>query len=248
MLTFSTTCLLIFWFGVPREIVISLEQRSPHGSQTHLRCPGNHSLVCMLHACDAYVVQQVVQHSAMGHQQTISHAVLAYLVGCLVQCLVVACRHLGNAGEPAVHLLGRLLAFDPARRCSAEEALAHEYLHCFEAIDLQFGELCACVYLLSPTILSASQAGFPASRCCNSLVVLHVEPSVSCISTLGSSHPSAAPRYCCWAGFMLFALYMVLMVPVSVCMHTCRCCCVYISAHMYFCAYSPSIACVYAYG
>ncbi|KAL3143658.1 hypothetical protein ABBQ38_002453 [Trebouxia sp. C0009 RCD-2024] len=47
-------------------------------------------------------------------------------------------RHLGNAGEPAVHLLGRLLAFDPARRCSAEEALAHEYLHSFEAIDLQF--------------------------------------------------------------------------------------------------------------
>ena len=48
-------------------------------------------------------------------------------------------RHLGNAGEAAVHLLGRLLAFDPARRCSAEEALTHEYLHSFEAIDLQLG-------------------------------------------------------------------------------------------------------------
>lgn len=58
----------------------------------------------------------------------------------VVQIYVVACRHLGNAGEPAVHLLGRLLAFDPSRRCSAEEALAHEYLHSFEAIDLQFGE------------------------------------------------------------------------------------------------------------
>ena len=139
-----------------------------------------------------------------------------FLWGCLVQYLVVACRHLGNAGEPAVHLLGRLLAFDPARRCSAEEALAHEYLHCFEAIDLQFGELCAFVYLLSPTILSARQA-FRPHAVCSSLVVLCVEPSVSCMSTLGSSHPSAAPRYCCWAAFMLFALYMVLMVPVSVC-------------------------------
>jgi len=39
-----------------------------------------------------------------------------------------------------VHLLSRLLAFDPARRCSAEEALTHEYLHCFEAIDTQMGQ------------------------------------------------------------------------------------------------------------
>lgn len=31
------------------------------------------------------------------------------------------------AGEATVHLLERLLAFDPERRCSAEEALAHEY-------------------------------------------------------------------------------------------------------------------------
>ncbi|KAA6421958.1 MAG: MAPK-related kinase [Trebouxia sp. A1-2] len=46
-------------------------------------------------------------------------------------------RHLGSAGEAAVHLLGRLLAFDPARRCSAEEALTHEYLLSFEAIDTQ---------------------------------------------------------------------------------------------------------------
>lgn len=37
-------------------------------------------------------------------------------------------RRFGAAGEPAVDLLQRLLAFDPARRCGAEEALAHEYL------------------------------------------------------------------------------------------------------------------------
>lgn len=36
-------------------------------------------------------------------------------------------RRLGAAGEPAVHLLSRMLIFDPDRRCSAEEALAHEY-------------------------------------------------------------------------------------------------------------------------
>jgi len=53
---------------------------------------------------------------------------------------VSRCRHLGNAGEAAVHLLSRLLAFDPARRCSAEEALTHEYLHSFEAIDTQMGQ------------------------------------------------------------------------------------------------------------
>lgn len=39
-----------------------------------------------------------------------------------------------------MHLLGRLLAFDPARRCSAEEALTHEYLLSFEAIDTQMGQ------------------------------------------------------------------------------------------------------------
>lgn len=39
-----------------------------------------------------------------------------------------------------MHLLSRLLAFDPSRRCSAEEALTHEYLHCFEAIDTQMGQ------------------------------------------------------------------------------------------------------------
>lgn len=31
------------------------------------------------------------------------------------------------AGEAAVDLLSRLLAFDPTRRCSPDEALAHEY-------------------------------------------------------------------------------------------------------------------------
>lgn len=33
----------------------------------------------------------------------------------------------GFAGEQAVDLLARLLAFDPSRRCSAEEAECHEY-------------------------------------------------------------------------------------------------------------------------
>ena len=32
-----------------------------------------------------------------------------------------------------MHLLSRLLSFDPSRRCSAEEALAHEYLTAVEA-------------------------------------------------------------------------------------------------------------------
>jgi hypothetical protein len=44
-------------------------------------------------------------------------------------------RRLGAAGEPAVHLLSRMLTFDPSRRCSAEEALAHEYFADLEAAD-----------------------------------------------------------------------------------------------------------------
>lgn len=36
-------------------------------------------------------------------------------------------RRFGSAGEVAVDLLARLLAFDSAHRCSCEEALAHEY-------------------------------------------------------------------------------------------------------------------------
>jgi hypothetical protein len=51
---------------------------------------------------------------------------------------MLACRHMccrapslfrrfGSAGEVAVDLLARLLSFDPARRCSCEEAMAHEY-------------------------------------------------------------------------------------------------------------------------
>ncbi|WIA12477.1 hypothetical protein OEZ85_012512 [Tetradesmus obliquus] len=36
-------------------------------------------------------------------------------------------RRFGSAGEVAVDLLARLLSFDPARRCSCEEAMAHEY-------------------------------------------------------------------------------------------------------------------------
>ena len=47
--------------------------------------------------------------------------------------VLCVCRRLGSAGEPAVHLLSRLLSFDPSRRCNAEEALAHEYLTAVEA-------------------------------------------------------------------------------------------------------------------
>ena len=38
-------------------------------------------------------------------------------------------------GEVAVHLLTRLLAFDPARRCTADEALQHEFFAGLESID-----------------------------------------------------------------------------------------------------------------
>lgn len=37
------------------------------------------------------------------------------------------------AGEAAVHLLGRMLDFDPSRRISAEEALCHEYFAALES-------------------------------------------------------------------------------------------------------------------
>lgn len=46
------------------------------------------------------------------------------------------------AGEPAVHLLERMLAFDPGRRCSGEEALAHEYFADLEAGDEEIGARC----------------------------------------------------------------------------------------------------------
>ncbi len=40
------------------------------------------------------------------------------------------------AGEPAIHLLERMLAFDPDRRIGAEEALTHEYFTSLETADL----------------------------------------------------------------------------------------------------------------
>lgn len=47
-----------------------------------------------------------------------------------------------GTGEAAVHLLGRMLAFDPERRISAEEALAHEYFTALETSSIDdIGEL-----------------------------------------------------------------------------------------------------------
>lgn len=45
-------------------------------------------------------------------------------------------RRLGMAGEPAIHLLSRLLHFDPRDRASATEALAHEF---FLGTEATFG-------------------------------------------------------------------------------------------------------------
>ncbi|PSC67989.1 Mitogen-activated kinase 14 isoform A [Micractinium conductrix] len=44
-------------------------------------------------------------------------------------------RRFAPAGEAAVDLLSRLLAFDPSRRCSPDEALAHEYFADMAASD-----------------------------------------------------------------------------------------------------------------
>ncbi len=49
-------------------------------------------------------------------------------------------RRLGAAGEPAVHLLSRLLTFDPSHRATAAEALCHEY---FAGDDASFGQSAA---------------------------------------------------------------------------------------------------------
>lgn len=45
-------------------------------------------------------------------------------------------RRFGAAGEVAVDLLARLLTFDPARRCSAEEAQEHEYFGQFREVQV----------------------------------------------------------------------------------------------------------------
>lgn len=52
-------------------------------------------------------------------------------------------RRFGAAGEVSVDLLSRLLTFDPARRCLAEEAMAHEYFSPYHAMDDLAGELAA---------------------------------------------------------------------------------------------------------
>lgn len=77
-----------------------------------------------------------------------------------------------------MHLLSRLLAFDPSRRCSAEEALTHEYLHCFEAIDMQMGGLACnmlCLALVAQRALqrpampcTCSAAASSMKHCCSS--------------------------------------------------------------------------------
>ena len=41
-----------------------------------------------------------------------------------------------------MHLLSRLLAFDPERRCTAEEALQHEYFVGLETDVPEMGEAC----------------------------------------------------------------------------------------------------------
>lgn len=46
-------------------------------------------------------------------------------------------RRFGSAGECAVDLLARMLAFDPQRRCSAEEALAHEYFADVDVAEME---------------------------------------------------------------------------------------------------------------
>ena len=53
-------------------------------------------------------------------------------------------RHIRALGEEtAMDLLLRLLAFDPRRRCTAEEALCHEYLVDLENEDAMLGESAA---------------------------------------------------------------------------------------------------------
>lgn len=76
--------------------------------------------------------------SGRHHQARISPFLLLTATCCaalyyLCACCTVLCRapslfrRFGAAGEVAVDLLARLLSFDPARRCSSEEAMAHEY-------------------------------------------------------------------------------------------------------------------------
>ncbi len=44
-----------------------------------------------------------------------------------------------------MHLLQRMLAFDPQRRMSAEEALTHEYFAAFENVQPMFSAGAPCV-------------------------------------------------------------------------------------------------------
>ena len=62
------------------------------------------------------------------------HCSLAVLLHFLPTVPTHSCRF-APAGEAAVDLLSRLLAFDPSRRCSPDEALAHEYFADMAASD-----------------------------------------------------------------------------------------------------------------
>ena len=77
-----------------------------------------------------------------------------------------------SAGEAAVHLLGRMLAFDPGRRISAEEALCHEYFAALEASALNEMGTAPCPRLVhlrgQEHCITKAEACVPEPSSCNS--------------------------------------------------------------------------------
>ena len=66
-----------------------------------------------------------------------------------------------------MHLLGRMLAFDPGRRISAEEALCHEYFAALEASavsEMGNAPCCASLRLLCAASLHMASTRDMASR------------------------------------------------------------------------------------
>ena len=104
---------------------------------------------------------------------------------------------MGSAGEAAVHLLSRPLAFDPSRRCSAEEALTHEYLHSFEAIDTQMGQP---AYLSTFTMHDASShkqySALHTSCSKQAMMQIHLQHSKASRATLCHAMPCCAVLCC----------------------------------------------------